>query len=203
MSPLSRLLCGFLFCEYDEAMRIDKIEISDLRPYERNARVHGERNMAAIRSSLHIYGQVEPLVVQRSSNTVIGGNGRLECMKELGWTHAHAVLLDIDDDQLARLSVALNRTSELSTWDNEALHEILSDFSDEQLEDTGFSRYEVEALVEWNAGQADIDSIKDYDEEKDTYQIKIDGVRIDDKERLLAKVKAALKDEAGLKIDAY
>jgi ParB-like chromosome segregation protein Spo0J len=53
-----------------------------------NARQHGEPNLDAIRASLTRFGQAEPLVVQRATRRVIGGNGRLVAMRALGWTES-------------------------------------------------------------------------------------------------------------------
>lgn len=49
-----------------------------------DARQHGERNLEAIMGSLQRFGQREPLVVQAKTGRVIGGNGRLLAMRELG-----------------------------------------------------------------------------------------------------------------------
>ena len=46
-----------------------------------NAREHGTENMEAIVGSLKRFQQVEPLVVQKSTGRVIGGNGRLVAMR--------------------------------------------------------------------------------------------------------------------------
>ena len=50
-----------------------------------NARTHPEENLKAITASLREFGQVEPLVVRRGTNVVVGGNGRLAAMRGLGW----------------------------------------------------------------------------------------------------------------------
>lgn len=183
-----------------KTMKVATMELSSLREYESNARRHGERNMAIIRSSLSNFGQVEPLVVQRATGIVIGGNGRLSAMRELGWQTAEVVLLDIDDAQMAKLSVALNRSAELSTWDNESLYETLRDLGEGELDDLGFSTHELEALAAWAPGAEDEDKIDDYDGATDTYTIKISGVRADDKDRLLRKVQDCVADEQGVKV---
>ena len=60
-----------------------------------NTREHGERNLDSIRASLTRFGQAEPLVVLAKSKRVIGGNGRLVAMKDLGWTEADIVEVDL------------------------------------------------------------------------------------------------------------
>ena len=102
--------------------------LSELVEDPENTRVHDERNRAAIRASLKEFGQVEPLVVRRANNVVIGGNGRLTVMRELGWTEADVIEMDIDEERARALSMALNRTAELATWDYRKLSALLKRF---------------------------------------------------------------------------
>jgi ParB-like chromosome segregation protein Spo0J len=80
-----------------------------------NVRLHPERNLEAIRASLQRFGQAEPLVVQRSSQRLIAGHGRVQAMRELGWTEADIVEVDADDVTATALGIALNRSGELAT----------------------------------------------------------------------------------------
>ena len=65
-------------------MEIQRVPLASLRFWPANARKHGPENSAAIKASLTRFGQAEPLVVQASTQQVIGGNGRLAAMRELG-----------------------------------------------------------------------------------------------------------------------
>jgi ParB-like chromosome segregation protein Spo0J len=81
--------------------------------------------LSAIEASLREFGQVEPLVVQRASKKIIGGNGRFKVMKHLGWATAKVYWVDFDDMRAAALGIALNRTAELATWDAGALDSLI------------------------------------------------------------------------------
>ncbi len=70
------------------ALTIHRVLIESLHLDPANAREHGPENMDAIVGSLKRFGQAEPLVVQDSTGRVIGGNGRLVAMKQLGWTES-------------------------------------------------------------------------------------------------------------------
>src|SRR5882724_7378119 len=61
-----------------------RVKLSDLHTDPANARRHDARNLAAIADSIKTFGQVEPLVVQKSTGKVIGGNGRLEVLRKAG-----------------------------------------------------------------------------------------------------------------------
>lgn len=113
-----------------------RVSIDDVFEDPANARKHGAENLTAIKASLRSFGQVEPLIVQRSSMKVIGGNGRLKVMRQLGWTEVDIADADIDNASAAALGIALNRTSELATWDADALDQILREIEtgDEDLQ---------------------------------------------------------------------
>ncbi|MBL8802127.1 MAG: ParB N-terminal domain-containing protein [Planctomycetes bacterium] len=114
-----------------------------------NARSHDERNLDAIAASLKQFGQAEPLVVQRSSGKVIGGNGRMTAMKALGWTERDVVGLDLDDTQATALGIALNRTGERAEWDLPALTTILESFKGtEVFHALGFDEKELNAMLD-------------------------------------------------------
>lgn len=106
-------------------------EERDMRPLAElvadpaNVREHDEKNRAAIRASLVEHGQVEPLVVQKSTMIVIGGNERLSVMTDLGWTEAWCNVLDISNTARTRLGLMLNRSGELARWKEKALLDLL------------------------------------------------------------------------------
>ncbi len=125
------------------------VEIGDLTPDPRNARLHGDRNLAAIEASLRLYGQRKPLVVRREGMVVTAGNGTLEAARKLGWTHVAALVVDDDAAMATGYAVADNRTAELATWDEARLVELLQEVEDEYPSaELGFSEEEVSALLD-------------------------------------------------------
>jgi hypothetical protein len=137
---------------------IRRVTLKDLKYDQRNPRSHSRQNLRHIEESLKRFGQVEPLVVQKGTGRVIGGNGRLAVMARLGWTDCNVVEVELDDLQASALAVALNRASEDGDWDLSALEAILSELEASQsLEGVGFSTEEFERLkgeVEALAGPA-------------------------------------------------
>lgn len=129
-------------------MEITRVALDELHQDPANARSHDDTNLAAIEASLSRFGQAEPLVVQRSTNRIIGGNGRMTAMRKLGWAEAEVVLLDIDDLQATALGIALNRTAELAEWDEETLAKLLGQLrDDEALAGVGFDDDEIDQLI--------------------------------------------------------
>jgi hypothetical protein len=132
-------------------LNLSTVALADLRADPANPRTHDARNLAAIAASLREHGQVEPLLVQKSTMMVIGGNGRAEAMRSLGWKQARVALLDVSDTEARKLSIALNRTGELAGWDEAVLARHLSDLSELDtafdVDALGFSAAEMDALV--------------------------------------------------------
>lgn len=112
-------------------MDVQTVALADLVPDSDNARTHDAANLTAISRSLEQFGQVEPLVVQRGTNRVIGGNGRLQAMQALGLTEAGVVYVDVDDQRAKALGLALNRSGELAAWDEDRLGTLLAELNAE------------------------------------------------------------------------
>lgn len=135
--------------------------LKSLKPDPNNVNVHNERNLDAIEKSLLKFGQVEPLLVQKSTGMIIGGNGRYDRMCKLNRmkkfpADAKVILLDIDDAKARMLAVALNRTAQLSNIDHSKVAEILSMVANagEDVANLGYSQVEMNLLIERAAKQA-------------------------------------------------
>lgn len=108
-----------------EGLSIKRVPLEELKSDPNNPRDHSPKNLAAIKGSIARFGQVEPLVVQKDTGIVIGGNGRLEVMRGLGYTHVDVTELDLTDFEASALSIALNRTGELSSFNQGILGKTL------------------------------------------------------------------------------
>lgn len=125
-------------------MQIVKSKIAELIPDPENARAHDEKSVQAIAASLAKFGQRKPIVVR--NNVVIAGNGTLAAATYLGWDEIETVSADdLDDTDATAFAIADNRTSELSTWDSDALSDMMSKIASApelKLEVTGFASEE-------------------------------------------------------------
>lgn len=129
-------------------MTTQTVPLDSLTPDPRNARRHDARNLAEIRRSLERFGQFRPFVVQASGMVIRVGNGMYQAMRELGWTEAQAVVLDLTDREAEALAVMDNRSAELADWDNVALQEILAGLSEDLLQVSGFTQDELAGLLD-------------------------------------------------------
>ena len=138
------------------ALRIRTVPLDTLHPDPSNVRTHGPQNLESIVASLKRFGQAEPLVVQQRTGRLIGGHGRLQAMKQLGWAACEIVELDLDDLQATSLAIALNRTAELAGWDEANLAKLLQELkAEDALDGVGFSEDDLDALVQQLREQED------------------------------------------------
>ena len=129
-------------------LTIVRKKISDLHADPANANRHPENNLRAIADSLHAFGQVEPLVVQKGTGKVIGGNGRLEVLRNSGAQEVDVVELDIDGTQATALAIALNRTAKTSEFDDETLASLLQSLPQECQIAAGFDQNELQEVLD-------------------------------------------------------
>ena len=108
--------------------------ISDLRSDHKNARKRTDRSAALIKESITRYGAARSIVIDEE-NRILAGNGTIEGAKAAGIKNVRIIETDGDEiiavkrtglteDQKIGLALADNRTSDLSEWDKEMLHQL-------------------------------------------------------------------------------
>jgi DNA modification methylase len=130
-------------------MNVERIPIANLSQDPANARVHPERNLAAITASLRRFGQQTPIVIDKS-NVVRKGNGTLHAAIAMGWDSIDCIRTELTSSDAIAYAIADNRTSELAEWDDDILAAQLQGLltEDEELLDAaGFDEDELEALL--------------------------------------------------------
>ncbi len=114
-------------------------KVADLHEDPKNARLHGEENLAAIEASLRAHGQRKPIVVK--DGVVVAGNGTLRVARKLGWSSIACVEYEGPEALARAYAVADNRAAEQATWDPNLLAEALRDADGAGLlEATAFDR---------------------------------------------------------------
>ena len=114
-----------------KGIEIVYLPIDKIKPYERNARKHGEKDIDAIRASIRRFGFNDPLGIWSDKNIVVEGHGRLLAAKAEGLTELPCIRLDhLTDEQRRAYALAHNKTAELSQWDYDKLDEELRKFSE-------------------------------------------------------------------------
>jgi len=135
------------------------VDIASLNPDPANARLHGPRNMDAVKASLSKFGQRMPIVIQKQGMIVRAGNARLQAAKDLGWDRIAAVVVDENDVSATAYAIADNRTGELAEWGYETLSETLKSLESEgfDLQELGWEDFEIGPLLQadWTPPEAE------------------------------------------------
>jgi ParB-like chromosome segregation protein Spo0J len=99
------------------ALRIEYLPVSQLRPYERNARTHSDAQIDAIAESIRQFGFNSPILID-DDDGVIAGHARLAAARKLGLDTVPCVRLShLNDAQRRAYILADNRLAEMAVWD--------------------------------------------------------------------------------------
>lgn len=123
-------------------MKIERVPLAVLSPWDTNPRVGA---VEVIAESLQAHGQYRPLVVQASTMKVLAGNHTLQAMQSLEWKECDIVLVDVDDEEAARIVLVDNRSSDLGTYRADLLAEVLASLP--TIEGTGFDRETADLII--------------------------------------------------------
>jgi len=177
-------------------LNIEKIDISVLIPYARNARTHSDEQIAQIAGSIKEFGFNNPVLIDKD-NGVIAGHGRLAAARKLGLKEVPCIRLEhLTETQRKAYILADNRIALNSGWEAELLSLELSELLDGgvNLESLGFDADEIDALlnkIEPTEGLTDEDATPEVPEEPVT---KPGDVWILGKHRLMCGNSTALSD---------
>lgn len=130
-------------------MNVEYISVNALIPYERNTKIHDEKQINNIAESIDKYGFVQPLVIDKD-NVVVIGHGRLLAAKKLKMKEVPCVCVDdLTEEQVKALRIVDNKTALDTGFDFDVLPDELSelDLSDFDF-DFGIDTFEFESETE-------------------------------------------------------
>ena len=113
------------------------MKINELKNDHKNARKRTDRSSALIKESLQKYGAGRSIVIDEE-NRILAGNGTIAGARAAGIKNVRVIETEGDEiiavkrkglseDQKVGLALADNRTSDLSEWDKEMLHQLSDD----------------------------------------------------------------------------
>lgn len=133
-----------------ENLKIEYVDISLLKRYERNAKIHTKQQVTKLVQSMKTFGVVTPILVDKEYE-VIAGHGRLDALKELGYAKVPILKLEhLTESQVKAYRLADNRIAEDAEYDKQLLKielEVLSLSDEFVITDTGFNIAEVDEII--------------------------------------------------------
>lgn len=115
-------------------------------PY--NPRVIDEDDLSKLEESLRAFGCVEPIVVNRSTDRIVGGHQRVKAAGRLGLEELPVFYVELGEAEERQLNVALNKIT--GRWDYHGLAAVFADLqaAGADLAVTGFDKAEVDEIME-------------------------------------------------------
>lgn len=111
-------------------MKIERLNIADLRPAEKNTRIHNRKQIEELVRSFRMFGQIRPVIIDEN-NVIWCGNGFYEAAKQAGESQIDAYrIVGLDENQKRKLMLADNQTFLLGATNTSIMDEFLTEMQD-------------------------------------------------------------------------
>ena len=111
-------------------LKVDYIPVEQLKPYEKNAKIHTQEQIEQIKKSIQEFGMNDPIGIWGKDNLIVEGHGRLQACKELGMKEVPVIRLDdLTDEQRRAYTLVHNQTTMNTGFDLDVLNEELENLS--------------------------------------------------------------------------
>jgi len=145
---------------------IEHWPLDRLKPYVRNAKMHGPDQVAKIAASMAEFGWTVPCLVS-DDGELIAGHGRVLAAEQLGLREAPVIVLGhLSDEQRRAYRIADNKLTELGEWNEVVLSEELQLLAAEDFDLSliGFDDGELDALLSGLGEETDTEGEDDVPE---------------------------------------
>jgi DNA modification methylase len=115
-------------------MQVIDVPINQINPAKYNPRTITDKELAGLMESIKKFGFVEPLIVNKRTNTLCGGHQRLKAAEKLGHKTVPITHVDLSEAEEKALNVALNSHTIQGKFDTEVLHALLDEIKVEMPE---------------------------------------------------------------------
>jgi DNA modification methylase len=182
-----------------------KVPLSELKPAPYNPRKIEGRQLERLKKSLEqdpAFLEARPLIVNKRSGNVVGGNMRLKAAQELGWTEIPVHYVDLDEKEEKRWNLKDNAL--YGIWEKKMLGDLLQQMTAMEIDETGLDQATID-----DALKKALEALKQNDPEEvpeppitptsclgDVYQLGDhrvmcgDATKLEDVEKLMAGEKA-------------
>jgi hypothetical protein len=111
----------------DTHLEVYELEINKINPAAYNPRTISDSELAALMESLKKFRFVEPLIINKKTNTLVGGHMRLRAAEMLGYKKVPVTYVDLSESEEKALNIALNSHTLAGKFDGEILSGLLDE----------------------------------------------------------------------------
>ena len=152
--------------------RYENVKITDLKPYENNARTHSDKQVEKIANSIREFGFINPVLID-SNYGIIAGHGRVKGAEKLGMVEVPCLFVeDLTDEQKRAYIIADNKLALDAGWDYPLLMEELEELDnlDFDFTLTGFDDLELndESLFSMDE-LTEVDGYNEHEDEREYF----------------------------------
>lgn len=132
-------------------VKVQIVDIEDVKPYERNPRRNAHA-VQAVAESIKEFGWQSPIIVDKDY-TIISGHTRRLAALSLGLKEVPVyVAEDMTPEQVRAFRIADNRVAEMALWDVDALRKEISGIKGIDLEGFGFDKGLLDQISDEKSG---------------------------------------------------
>ena len=130
-------------------MEIIKLKIEDLKPYNKNAKEHPQKQIEQIKKSIQQFGMNDPIAVWGEKNIIVEGHGRLEALKQLNYREVDCIRLDhLSNEERKAYTLAHNKLTMNTDFDFNILNEELEEILNVDMSEFGFELEDIDIIKE-------------------------------------------------------
>jgi DNA modification methylase len=138
-------------------MKVIERKLSELEPFEKNAKKHPNVQIKKIVRSIEEFGFTNPILTieHDGKHLIVAGHARYKAAKEAGLQTVPTIDLGLPYEKAVAYGVADNRLAELADWDEALLAALIEDMKamDVDIRLTGFDRDEISAILDRQASE--------------------------------------------------
>lgn len=95
-------------------MKIEKIKLSEIKPYENNAKKHPKEQIEQIKKSITEFGMCDPIAIDED-NVIIEGHGRYIALQQLGYKEVDCIRIENLTEEQKRAYILVHNKLTMNT----------------------------------------------------------------------------------------
>lgn len=95
-------------------MKIEKIKLTEIKPYENNAKKHPKEQIEQIKKSIKEFGMCDPIAIDEN-NVIIEGHGRYTALEQLGYKEVDCIRIENLTEEQKRAYILIHNKLTMNT----------------------------------------------------------------------------------------